>query len=197
MSVRCRRRTSRSGVTGGRGAAVPCGQCQRQGEQRWRNWWHWPSSKPGALNYGSAGIGSIAPPDGRGDEGRPGHLRHAHIPFRGSGASVPAMVGGQVDMVFASPPALTGFVQAPARRKPARHQRLASAPTLRPTSRRWPRRSLASTSRSRSWCWLADWHAARRRSTASARPRSPGSVKSARGGRAAAHRRSRSRRRHA
>jgi tripartite-type tricarboxylate transporter receptor subunit TctC len=68
-------------------------------------------SKPGALNYGSAGIGS------------PHHLTAeamkeglgifiTHIPFRGSGASMPAMVGGQVDMVFASPPALMGFVRS-------------------------------------------------------------------------------------
>jgi tripartite-type tricarboxylate transporter receptor subunit TctC len=35
-----------------------------------------------------------------------------HIPFRGSGASMPAMIGGQVDMVFASPPSLMGFVKS-------------------------------------------------------------------------------------
>lgn len=68
-------------------------------------------SKPGSLNYGSAGIGS------------PHHLTAeamkeglgifiTHIPFRGSGASMPAMVGGQVDMVFASPPSLMGFVKS-------------------------------------------------------------------------------------
>ena len=68
-------------------------------------------AKPGALNYGSAGIGSIhhltaeAMKDGLG-------IFVTHIPFRGSGASVPAMIGGQVDMVFASPPALTGFVKS-------------------------------------------------------------------------------------
>lgn len=68
-------------------------------------------AKPGSLNYGSAGIGS------------PHHLTAeamkeglgifiTHIPFRGSGASMPAMVGGQVDMVFASPPSLMGFVKS-------------------------------------------------------------------------------------
>ena len=67
--------------------------------------------RPGALNYGSAGIGSIhhltaeAMKEGLG-------IFVTHIPFRGSGASVPAMIGGQVDMVFASPPALTGFVRS-------------------------------------------------------------------------------------
>jgi len=68
-------------------------------------------SKPGSLNYGSAGIGSPhhltaeAMKDGLG-------IFITHIPFRGSGASMPAMVGGQVDMVFASPPSLMGFVKS-------------------------------------------------------------------------------------
>lgn len=68
-------------------------------------------SHPGRLNYGSAGIGSIhhltaeAMKEGLG-------LFVTHIPFRGSGASVPALIGGQVDMVFASPPALMGFVNS-------------------------------------------------------------------------------------
>lgn len=68
-------------------------------------------AKPGALNYGSSGIGSIH------------HLTAeamkaglaifvTHIPFRGSANSVPAMIGGQVDMVFASPPSLMGFVKS-------------------------------------------------------------------------------------
>lgn len=65
---------------------------------------------PGSLNYGSAGQGSIhhltaeAMCKGLG-------IDLVHVPFRGSGASVPAMIGGQVDVVFASPPALTGFIK--------------------------------------------------------------------------------------
>lgn len=68
-------------------------------------------SKPGALTYGSAGIGSIhhltaeAAKEGLG-------IFVSHIPYRGSGASVPALIGGQVDMVFASPPSLMGFVKS-------------------------------------------------------------------------------------
>ena len=67
-------------------------------------------AKPGALNYGSAGIGSIhhltaeAMSNGLG-------VKITHVPFRGSGQSVPAMIGGQVDMIFASPPSLMGFVR--------------------------------------------------------------------------------------
>ncbi len=66
-------------------------------------------AQPGALTYGSAGIGSIhhltaeAAKEGLG-------IFMTHIPYRGSGASVPALIGGQVDMVFASPPSLMGFV---------------------------------------------------------------------------------------
>jgi tripartite-type tricarboxylate transporter receptor subunit TctC len=67
-------------------------------------------SKPKALNYGSAGLGSIhhltAEAMQRGLD-----IQLTHVPFKGSGQSVPAMIGGQVDMIFASPPALMGFVQ--------------------------------------------------------------------------------------
>jgi tripartite-type tricarboxylate transporter receptor subunit TctC len=68
-------------------------------------------AKPGTLNYGSSGVGSIhhltaeAMKDGLG-------IFITHIPFRGSANSVPAMIGGQVEMVFASPPSLMGFVKA-------------------------------------------------------------------------------------
>jgi tripartite-type tricarboxylate transporter receptor subunit TctC len=67
-------------------------------------------SKPGALNYGSSGVGSIhhltaeAMKTGLG-------IDITHVPFRGSGQSVPALIGEQVDMIFASPPSLMGFVQ--------------------------------------------------------------------------------------
>ena len=68
-------------------------------------------SKPGALTYGSAGLGSIhhltaeAMQQGLG-------IKLTHVPFKGSGQSVPAMIGGQVDMILGSPPALMGFVKS-------------------------------------------------------------------------------------
>jgi tripartite-type tricarboxylate transporter receptor subunit TctC len=67
-------------------------------------------ASPGRLNYGSSGIGSIhhltaeAMKEGLG-------LYITHIPFRGSAVSVPAMIGGEVEMVFSSPPSLTGFLK--------------------------------------------------------------------------------------
>jgi tripartite-type tricarboxylate transporter receptor subunit TctC len=35
-----------------------------------------------------------------------------HIPFKGTGQSVPALIGGQVDMLFSALPSLSGFVKA-------------------------------------------------------------------------------------
>lgn len=66
-------------------------------------------SKPGEFTYGSSGIGSTH------------HLtmealKHAlsldvrHIPFRGSGQSTPALVGGQVEFSVAALPSMMGFV---------------------------------------------------------------------------------------
>jgi tripartite-type tricarboxylate transporter receptor subunit TctC len=67
-------------------------------------------SKPGAINYGSAGIGSIHHLTAEAMKQGLGTFI-THIPYRGSGTSVPAMVGGEVEMVFASPPSLMGFVK--------------------------------------------------------------------------------------
>jgi tripartite-type tricarboxylate transporter receptor subunit TctC len=67
-------------------------------------------SKPGALNYGSAGLGSIHHLTAEAMQRGLG-VKLTHVPFKGSGQSVPAMIGGQVDMIFASPPALMGFVK--------------------------------------------------------------------------------------
>jgi tripartite-type tricarboxylate transporter receptor subunit TctC len=67
-------------------------------------------SRPGALNYGSSGIGSIHHLTAEAMKARLG-VSLTHVPFRGSGVSVPALIGGQVDMIFASPPALMGFVK--------------------------------------------------------------------------------------
>ena len=67
-------------------------------------------SKPGTLNYGSSGIGSSH------------HLTMEalkaalaldiqHVPFKGSALSVPALIGGQVDVAFSALPSLSGFVK--------------------------------------------------------------------------------------
>jgi tripartite-type tricarboxylate transporter receptor subunit TctC len=67
-------------------------------------------SKPGNFTYGSSGIGSTH------------HLTMEalkaamkidvrHIPFRGSGQSTPALVGGQVDFSVAALPSMQGFAK--------------------------------------------------------------------------------------
>lgn len=70
----------------------------------------WAKANPGRLNYGSSGVGSShhltveAMKAGFG-------MFITHIPFRGSSASVPALVGGHVDMVFSAYPSLSGFAR--------------------------------------------------------------------------------------
>ncbi|GAC1600397.1 MAG: tripartite tricarboxylate transporter substrate binding protein [Ramlibacter sp.] len=65
---------------------------------------------PGQLNYGSSGVGSIHHLTAEAMKAGFG-VSITHIPFKGSANSVPAMIGKQVDMVFASPPSLMGFVK--------------------------------------------------------------------------------------
>jgi tripartite-type tricarboxylate transporter receptor subunit TctC len=67
--------------------------------------------KPGALNYGSSGIGSIHHLTAEAMKAGLG-IYVTHIPFRGSAVSVPAMIGGEVEMAFSSPPSLMGFVKS-------------------------------------------------------------------------------------
>jgi tripartite-type tricarboxylate transporter receptor subunit TctC len=68
-------------------------------------------SKPDEFTYGSSGIGSThhltmealkAALD----------LKVRHVPFRGSGQSTPALVGGQVEFSVAALPSMAGFVKA-------------------------------------------------------------------------------------
>jgi tripartite-type tricarboxylate transporter receptor subunit TctC len=67
-------------------------------------------ANPGKVNYGSSGIGSTH------------HLTMeaikaeykidiVHVPFKGTGQSVPALVGGQVDVLWSAYPSLAGFVK--------------------------------------------------------------------------------------
>ena len=67
-------------------------------------------ANPGKMNYGSSGIGSSH------------HLSMealkaavkidmAHIPYKGTGQSVPALIGGQVETLFSAYPSLAQFVK--------------------------------------------------------------------------------------
>ncbi len=68
-------------------------------------------SKPGALNYGSSGIGSTHHLTMEAMKASLG-LNIAHVPFKGTGQSVPALIGGQVEVLFSALPSLSGFVKA-------------------------------------------------------------------------------------
>lgn len=68
-------------------------------------------SKPGTLNYGSSGIGSTHHLTMEAMKASLG-LQVTHVPFKGSGQSVPALIGGQVDVLFSALPSLAGFVKA-------------------------------------------------------------------------------------
>jgi tripartite-type tricarboxylate transporter receptor subunit TctC len=68
-------------------------------------------SQPGKLSYGSSGLGSIhhlateAIKVGLG-------LDIVHVPYKGTGQSVPALLGGQVALLYAALPSIESHVKA-------------------------------------------------------------------------------------
>jgi tripartite-type tricarboxylate transporter receptor subunit TctC len=68
-------------------------------------------AKPGELNYGSGGPGSIHHLTTESLKAALG-LDIVHVPYKGAAQAVPALVGGQVSLVFASLPALLPHVKA-------------------------------------------------------------------------------------
>jgi tripartite-type tricarboxylate transporter receptor subunit TctC len=68
-------------------------------------------AKPGTLNYGSSGVGSTHHLTMEALKATLG-LQLTHVPFKGSGQSVPALIGGQVDVLFSALPSLSGFVKS-------------------------------------------------------------------------------------
>jgi tripartite-type tricarboxylate transporter receptor subunit TctC len=66
-------------------------------------------SKPGQFTYGSSGIGSTHHLTMEALKAAL-HLDVRHVPFRGSGQSTPALVGGQVDFSVSALPSMAGFV---------------------------------------------------------------------------------------
>lgn len=64
-------------------------------------------ARPGQLNYGSSGVGSIhhISMEGLKTELK---LSMTHVPFKGTGESVPALLGGHVEVLFSAYPSLSG-----------------------------------------------------------------------------------------
>jgi tripartite-type tricarboxylate transporter receptor subunit TctC len=67
-------------------------------------------SKPGQFTYGSSGIGSTHHLTMEALKAAL-NLDVRHVPFKGSGQSTPALVGGQVDFSVSALPSISGFVQ--------------------------------------------------------------------------------------
>jgi tripartite-type tricarboxylate transporter receptor subunit TctC len=68
-------------------------------------------AEPGKLTYGSSGIGSIHHLSMEYLKSALG-LDIVHVPYKGTGQSVPALVGGQVPMVFSAYPSLVSHAKA-------------------------------------------------------------------------------------
>ncbi len=67
-------------------------------------------ANPGKVNYGSSGIGSTHHLNTEAMAAALG-LNMVHVPFKGMGQATPALVGGQVQILFSALPAIGGFVK--------------------------------------------------------------------------------------
>jgi tripartite-type tricarboxylate transporter receptor subunit TctC len=67
-------------------------------------------ANPGKYTYGSSGVGSIHHLTMESLKAALG-IDLLHVPFKGTGQSVPAVVSGQVTAVFSAMPSLAGFVK--------------------------------------------------------------------------------------
>jgi tripartite-type tricarboxylate transporter receptor subunit TctC len=91
-------------------------------------------ANPGKLNFGSGGIGTPAHLSGELLKTRAG-VDIVHIPFRGTGPSVQAVVAGQIQMAFNPPAPLVPFIQSNSIRplavtSPTRSGALPDVPTI-------------------------------------------------------------------
>ena len=67
-------------------------------------------ARPNQINYGSSGIGSTHHLSMEAMMAALG-LKMTHVPFKGTGQSVPALIGGQVEVLFSAYPSLAPFVK--------------------------------------------------------------------------------------
>jgi tripartite-type tricarboxylate transporter receptor subunit TctC len=68
-------------------------------------------ANPGKINYGSSGLGTTHHLTMEAVKAAL-KLDMAHVPFKGTGQSVPALLGGHVEVAFSAYPSLAGAVQA-------------------------------------------------------------------------------------
>jgi len=91
-------------------------------------------TRPGQLNYGSSGAGSINHLAGELLQSMAG-IRWTHVPFKGAGPNLVALMGGEIDFAFASTTALldqarSGRIRAIAVTGPKRFGELPQVPTI-------------------------------------------------------------------
>ena len=67
-------------------------------------------ANPGKLNYGSSGVGSTHHLTMEAIQSSL-QIKLTHVPFKGTGESVPALLGGHIDVLFSAYPSLSGAVQ--------------------------------------------------------------------------------------
>jgi tripartite-type tricarboxylate transporter receptor subunit TctC len=67
-------------------------------------------ARPGQVNYGSSGVGSTHHLTMEAMKSAL-HLQMTHVPYRGTGQSVPALLGGHVQALFSAYPSLKGAVE--------------------------------------------------------------------------------------
>jgi tripartite-type tricarboxylate transporter receptor subunit TctC len=108
-------------------------------------------AKPGTLNYGSSGIGSTHHLTMEAMKAALG-LQITHVPFKGTGQSVPALIGGQVEVLFSALPSLVGFCEGRPGQA-AGHQLGPPFEPRNPMCRPSPKSSRVLTSRPSSACW--------------------------------------------
>ena len=89
--------------------------------------------RPGALNFGSTGIGTASHLLGE-ELNRQAGVKVVHVPYKGQGQAVTALLAGEVDMMFASVPVASPYLSAGTLRaimvaSPRRHRDLPAVPT--------------------------------------------------------------------
>jgi tripartite-type tricarboxylate transporter receptor subunit TctC len=68
-------------------------------------------AKPGQIRYGSGGIGSVHHLSMEALK-TPLGLDIIHVPYKGNGVAIPAMIGGEVALVFSALPAIEGHLKS-------------------------------------------------------------------------------------